>query len=362
SWFINYSDSGIYDWYFNSSDSYGGVSVENLTITVNDTLLSFTSISPLSDPSTEQGMAQTFNVTMNRTANVTWYLNGSIVQVNESIISAEYVNSTAGVGVYNISAAANDSIDSAMKSWNWTVGDQSTYNVTGYVFDNYGTGLEGVLVQNLSSQNTTMVSGDYLITGLVNGTYNFSYSRAGFNTDYLEVIISGADNTSANKTIYDTTPPASISSPIMISGNFFINNTWINPSELDFNHTMFMDSNETILTNVSNTSSDLNLTWSPHYIQNISAQTVDIYGNMNQTKVWFNATIPNNAPIQTQIGNLTISEGQWLNFTINATDPDNDNVVYDTNATKGTFNTTTGNFSWFINYSDSGIYDWYFNS
>jgi len=50
--------------YFNSSDSYGGVAVENITITVNNTPLSFTSFSPLSDPATELGMAQNFNVTL----------------------------------------------------------------------------------------------------------------------------------------------------------------------------------------------------------------------------------------------------------------------------------------------------------
>jgi len=158
------------------------------------------------------------------------------------------------------------------------------YNVSGYVFDNYGSGLEGVIVQNGSKQNTTIASGYYLITGLVNGTYNFSYSKYGFNTDYMELTINGADNTTANKTIYDTTAPSSVSTPAMLTGNFYINNTWINPSEPDFNHTLFMYSNDTVLMNVSNTSSDLNLTWSPHYTQNISAQTVDVYGNTNRRK------------------------------------------------------------------------------
>ena len=78
------------------------------------------------------------------------------------------------------------------------------------MFDNIGAGLESVLVQNGSNQSNTSASGYYSITNLSNGTYNFSYSKAGFNTDYLEITISGADNTSANKTLYDTTPPASI--------------------------------------------------------------------------------------------------------------------------------------------------------
>ena len=84
------------------------------------------------------------------------------------------------------------------------------YNVSGYVFDNSGIGLAGVLVQNGSYQNTTSTSGIYLITGLSNGTYNISYSRPGFNTGYLEVTISGFDLSNQNKTIYDTTPPSQV--------------------------------------------------------------------------------------------------------------------------------------------------------
>jgi hypothetical protein len=45
---------------------------------------------------------------------------------------------------------------------------------------------------------------------LYNGTYNFSYSKAGFNTGYLVVAINGANNATANKTIYDLTPPAQV--------------------------------------------------------------------------------------------------------------------------------------------------------
>jgi hypothetical protein len=362
SWTPAYGDAGFYYWNFNSSDGYGGVATENVTITVNNVPLSITSFSPLSDSSTELGTMQNFSVALNRTANVTWYMNGTMVQTNISVISANYTNSTAGIGKWNVTASATDNIDTIAKTWNWTIVPQATYNVSGYVFDNYGSGLNGVLVQNGSFQNTTVPSGNYLITGLVNGTYNFSYSKAGFNTDYLEVTINGADNTSANKTLYDTTPSASVSNPVMITGNFYINNTWTNPADADYNYAWFRYSNGTTITNVSKPTDYLNLTWQPHYTQNISVQTVDTYGNVNQTKVWFNTTIPNNVPVLSQIGNKTADEGQWLNFTISANDPDSDVVIYGTNATKGAFNTTTGSFSWLTTYSDAGTYAWYFNS
>jgi len=452
SWTPGYVDSGTYFWYFNSSDNYGGVATENITITVNDTLLSITSYSPLSDIETELGTMQNFSIDLNRTADVTWYMNGTLVQTNISVVSANFTNSTAGVGKWNITASATDNIDTASKTWNWTVISQPVYDVSGYVFDNYGFGLAGVQVQNGSKQNTTIASGYYIITGLFNGTYNFSYSKAGFDTGYLEITINGADVINANKTISDTAPPAqvtglrndtptqtavnlswdplaeayyyqvfrnssslgytqstywndtgltadtlyeyavrandsynnwgqnssilgvktapaldtippsSVSSPGTAAGNFYINNTWVNPQDNDFSHTWFKYSDGTALQNVSKPTNYLNLTWSPHYTQNISAQTVDTSGNVNQTKVWFNATIPDNAPVQSPIGDKPVDEGQWLNFTVSATDADGDNIIYGTNASRGFLNPTTGSFSWLTTYTDSGTYAWYFNS
>ncbi|KCZ70808.1 hypothetical protein ANME2D_02833 [Candidatus Methanoperedens nitroreducens] len=452
SWTPGYGDAGVYIWYFSSSDSYGGVATEAITITVNNVPLSITSLSPVNDPATTVGTEQTFEINLNRNADVTWYIDGSIIQSNSNVASASYTNSTADIGVHNITAIASDSYDSASRTWNWTVIAQPTYSVSGYVFDNYGSGLGDVLVQNGSYQSTTIASGYYLITGLFNGTYNFSFSKSGFDTGYLEVTISGADIINANKTIYDTTPPAqvtglrndtltqttvnfswdtiadanyyqifrnsanlgytqntywndtgliadtlyeyavrandsynnwgqnssilsirtaqaadttppaSVSNPSMITGNFFINNTWINPADSDFSYVWFRYSNGTTLQNVSKPANYLNLTLSPHYTQNISAQTVDTSGNVNQTKVWFNTTIPNNVPVQSQIGNRAVDEGKLMAFTVSSTDTDNDTITYGTNATKGTFNTTTGEFSWTPGYGDAGVYIWYFNS
>jgi len=51
-----------------------------------------------------------------------------------------------------------------------------------------------------------------------------------------------------------------------------------------------------------------------------------------------------------------------VDFTVNATDLDNDLVVYGTNATNVTFNATAGNFSWGQPLEIRGTYVWYFNS
>ena len=210
SWAPGYADAGIYVWEFNSSDNYGGVDPEVITVTVNNVPLAITSSTPVSDPTTTVGTAQIFAINLNRTANVTWYINGSVVQTNSSVASASYTNLTAGIGIRNVTASASDGIDSTSRKWNWTVSAIPTYKISGYVFDNYGTGLGSVLVQNASNQTTTQASGYYLITGMYNGTYNFSYSIAGFDPGYLVVTINGADVINANKTILDTTPPGQV--------------------------------------------------------------------------------------------------------------------------------------------------------
>lgn len=360
SWTPNYEDAGVYVWYFNSSDNHGGVASETITVTVNDVPLSITSSLPPNNPTTIVGAAQQFEISLNRTANVTWYIEGYAVQNNVTVISASYTNSTASIGVYNVTAIASDAYDSDSKTWIWTVAPEPRYNVSGYVFDNYGAGLGGVLVQNGSNQNTTIASGYYLITGLLNGTYNFSYSKTGFDTSYLEVTIRGADNTSTNMRIYDTTPPLSVSNPDSSTavGSFFINNSWVNPSG-DFNHTWFRYSNGTDLKNVSTSENNLNLTWPPHYTQNISAQTVDKYGNVNQTKVWFNATIPNN-PIQiTAIqDSYSLTEGQTLLIDANYTDIDYDEGTFARNFTQGDFDPDTGILIWTTGEGDENTYHW----
>jgi PGF-pre-PGF domain-containing protein len=360
SWTPNYGNAGVYVWYFNSSDSYGGVASETITVTVNDVPLSITSSLPPNNPATIVGAPQRFEISLNRTANVAWHIEGYAVQNNVTVISASYTNFTAAIGVYNVTATASDGYDVNSKTWTWTVAPEPRYNVSGYVFDNYGAGLGGVQVQNGSNRNTTIASGYYLITGLLNGTYNFSYSKTGFDTSYLEVTIRGADNTSANMRIYDTAPPLSVSNPDSSTavGSFFVNNSWVNPSE-DFNHTWFRYSNGTDLENVSASGNNLNLTWQPHYTQNISAQTVDKYGNANQTKAWFNATIPNN-PIQiTAIqDSYSLTEGQTLLIDANYTDIDYDTGIFARNFTQGGFNPDTGILIWTTGDGDENTYHW----
>ncbi|KPQ44618.1 MAG: cell surface protein, partial [Candidatus Methanoperedens nitroreducens] len=375
-WVPGYGDAGVYILDFNSSDGYGGVANETINVTVNDVPFSIIDSLPPVDPVTPSGIAQTFGLTLNRIGDVTWYNNGIEKFTVTGISSANYTNSVASVGIYNITAISNDGYDSISRNWSWNVtagsmggveggggSGGSNNSISGFVFDNFGSPLSGVLVQNGSYQNITSPSGYYSITNLSNGTYNFSYSKDGFSTGYFEFSFSGAVIINANKTIYDNTPLDSVSNPNMITGNFYINNTWTNPADVDFNNTNFNYSNGTAAFVANSTTTFWNRTGlSPHEIQNISARTADIYGNINTTNVWFNITIPNNVPDQTIIGNKTVTAGDLLIFNVSATDADNDTITYGTNATYGSLNATTGEYSWPTNSTDAGIYIWYFNS
>ncbi len=120
-WTPTFADSGTYVWYFNSTDNYSAVASETITVTVTSVPLTITSRSPSVDPASTEGSSQNFNITLNRTANVTWYINGTSVQTNTSITAASYTNRTASAGYYNVTAIVSDAYDTASTMWNWTV-------------------------------------------------------------------------------------------------------------------------------------------------------------------------------------------------------------------------------------------------
>jgi hypothetical protein len=81
--------------------------------------------------------------------------------------------------------------------------------------------------------------------------------------------------------------------------------------------------------------------------------SVRVYDNSNWS-IWYNSsnlTIQNTAPNLTQISNITATENDLINITINATDIDNDSLTYFINDTR--FN---HNFTWQTTSLDSGTY------
>ena len=70
-----------------------------------------------------EGESRTFNISINQTVNISWQINGTEVQTNESVTEAVYTNTSAVVGIWNVSAIATNTTTgvSDMHTWIWSV-------------------------------------------------------------------------------------------------------------------------------------------------------------------------------------------------------------------------------------------------
>ncbi|MGB8216786.1 MAG: S-layer protein domain-containing protein [Candidatus Methanoperedens sp.] len=69
------------------------------------------------------GASRTFSIGLNQTANVTWYINGTQVQINESVTAASYTNSSAVPGTWVVKATAISFNGTDSTEWIWNVKD-----------------------------------------------------------------------------------------------------------------------------------------------------------------------------------------------------------------------------------------------
>jgi hypothetical protein len=197
----------------------------------------------------------------------------------------------AGTGNFTALAAGTTMVNATNGSVTGTslVSVIPTYNISGYVFDDYHAGQEGVLVENGSNTALTDPSGFYSITGLLSGTYNFSYSKAGFSNGYLEISVSGTDVLNANRTIHDNVPPASVKDLVNVSYETnYINWTWTEPSYPDFAKVMVY-LNGVYKDDVLKGIQYYNATIAPG-TYTIGTRTVDTNENINATMVTHTAT------------------------------------------------------------------------
>ena len=69
------------------------------------------------------GESRAFNISVNQTVNISWQINGTEVQTNESVTEAAYTNTSAVVGTWNVSAIATNTTTglSDTHTWIWSV-------------------------------------------------------------------------------------------------------------------------------------------------------------------------------------------------------------------------------------------------
>jgi len=74
--------------------------------------------SPVNDV---EGATRTFNITVNQTVDVCWQINGTEVQLNESVTSASHMNTSAVLGTWNVSVIVTNANGTDMQVWVWLV-------------------------------------------------------------------------------------------------------------------------------------------------------------------------------------------------------------------------------------------------
>ena len=79
-----------------------------------------------------EGELRIFNISINQTVNISWQINGTEVQTNESVTEAAYTNTSAVVGTWNVSAISTNTTTglSDMHTWIWSVTLTSTVTPT----------------------------------------------------------------------------------------------------------------------------------------------------------------------------------------------------------------------------------------
>jgi predicted RNA-binding protein with TRAM domain len=70
-----------------------------------------------------EGESMTFNISVSRTVTISWQINGTEVQTNESVSEARYTNRSAVIGTWNVSAITTSTTTglSDMHTWIWRV-------------------------------------------------------------------------------------------------------------------------------------------------------------------------------------------------------------------------------------------------
>jgi S-layer protein (TIGR01567 family) len=80
-----------------------------------------TRFAPPSPVSDVIGATRVFNITVNQTVNVTWLINDTQVQFNESVTETQYINTNVAQGTWNVTAVASNANGIAMQTWIWIV-------------------------------------------------------------------------------------------------------------------------------------------------------------------------------------------------------------------------------------------------
>ena len=116
------------------TDDCGVTGSDNVTVTISPTLAilpNITSFTPSSPVSDIEGSTRTFSITTDQLANVSWRLNGTVMDADVGVTNANYTNTSAPPGAWNVSATVSNANGTALQTWTWNVVPRVPGDVTG---------------------------------------------------------------------------------------------------------------------------------------------------------------------------------------------------------------------------------------
>jgi hypothetical protein len=138
---VNVSKDGLYNesGAFNPDSTWYSANLSDLNgtpiiLVLEEYVFEIDSFSPLTDSTSTNGTEQTFSINLSSSGNVSWYMNGSLMQSNTSVTTASYSNSTAPVGTYNVTVIATDGVTEVNQTWIWTVSEYHGNEFVAVVF------------------------------------------------------------------------------------------------------------------------------------------------------------------------------------------------------------------------------------
>ncbi|MFZ2410296.1 MAG: PGF-pre-PGF domain-containing protein, partial [Candidatus Methanoperedens sp.] len=120
------------------------------------------------------GSSRTFNITVNQTVNVTWYINGTTVFNQTNVTDSSYTNTSAAFGIWNVTATANNANGAVSKQWTWnvTAAPGGGPNITGFTPSSPVSNTAG------SSRNFKIIVNQTVnVTWYINGTTVFNQTN-----------------------------------------------------------------------------------------------------------------------------------------------------------------------------------------
>jgi len=106
------------------TDDCGVTGSDNVTVTISPTLATppnITSFAPTLPMGDTEGATRTFSIAIDQQANVSWLINGTVVGADTGVTEANYTNTSAAAGVWNVSAVVDNTNGTVVQTWIWNV-------------------------------------------------------------------------------------------------------------------------------------------------------------------------------------------------------------------------------------------------